>query len=106
MEIACEDIVFVRYVSRESFDPAPKVDSIVLTFRVKKNRNTQEEQELHSLWKRAFAHPRKTLISNLKQHPEYSIEKISDILEKLGYTTQVRAEAIAIADWKNIIQSL
>jgi 16S rRNA (adenine1518-N6/adenine1519-N6)-dimethyltransferase len=106
MEIACEDIIFIRYVSRESFDPAPKVDSIVLTFRVKKNRNTQEEQELHHLWKRAFAHPRKTLISNLKQYADYSIEKISNILEQLGYTQQVRAEAIALKDWTNIIQSL
>lgn len=66
MEQSCEDIVRVRYVGRFSFDPAPRVDSVVLRFTVKKNRNRHEEQHLIKLWKVAFAYPRKTLLSNIK----------------------------------------
>lgn len=66
MELACEDIEVVRYVGRESFDPAPKVDSIVLKFRVKKSRDRKMEDEMLALWRVAFTHPRKTLMSNLK----------------------------------------
>jgi 16S rRNA (adenine1518-N6/adenine1519-N6)-dimethyltransferase len=66
MEIACEDIEIVRYVGRSSFDPAPRVDSIVLRFVVAKNRDRTQEQQLIKLWKVAFAHPRKTLLSNIK----------------------------------------
>jgi 16S rRNA (adenine1518-N6/adenine1519-N6)-dimethyltransferase len=66
MEVACEDIGIVRYVGRSSFDPAPRVDSIVLRFVVKKDRNREQEQQLIKLWKVAFAHPRKTLLSNIK----------------------------------------
>jgi 16S rRNA (adenine1518-N6/adenine1519-N6)-dimethyltransferase len=66
MEVACEDIGIVRYVGRSSFDPAPRVDSIVLRFVVKKDRNREQEQQLIKLWKVAFAHPRKTLLSNMK----------------------------------------
>jgi 16S rRNA (adenine1518-N6/adenine1519-N6)-dimethyltransferase len=66
MEIVCENIERVRYVGRTSFDPAPRVDSIVLRFTVKKERNREQEKQLIKLWKIAFAHPRKTLISNMK----------------------------------------
>lgn len=66
MEQACDTIEIVRYVGRESFDPAPKVDSIVLKFTIRKNRNQELEKNLLNLWKIAFTHPRKTLLSNLK----------------------------------------
>lgn len=66
MEQACEDIEAVRYVGKESFRPAPKIDSIVLKFIVKKERNREEENALIKLWEKAFTHPRKTLVSNLK----------------------------------------
>ena len=66
MELACEDIEIVRYVRRDSFDPAPNVDSIVLKFTVKHDRNKDREEKLLALWRIAFTHPRKTLLSNLK----------------------------------------
>ncbi len=66
MELACDDIEIVRYVGKESFDPAPKVDSIVLKFTVKRDRNRDREEALLALWRIAFTHPRKTLLSNLK----------------------------------------
>jgi 16S rRNA A1518/A1519 N6-dimethyltransferase RsmA/KsgA/DIM1 with predicted DNA glycosylase/AP lyase activity len=66
MELACTDIDIVCYVGRESFDPAPKVDSIVLRFRVKQERNQETEETLLALWRGAFAQPRKTLLSNLR----------------------------------------
>mgnify|MGYP003594885703 FL=1 len=66
MELACEDIEIVRYVGRDSFDPAPKVDSIVVKFQVRKSRDRIREGQLLALWRVAFTHPRKTLLSNLK----------------------------------------
>lgn len=66
METACEDIEIVRYVGRTSFDPAPRVDSIILRFVVQKGRDPEQEKLLMNLWKVAFAHPRKTLLSNMK----------------------------------------
>ncbi len=66
MEQACDDIELIRLVGRASFSPPPKVDSIVLKFTGKKNRDRSLEKKLISLWKVAFAHPRKTLLSNIK----------------------------------------
>ncbi len=98
METACDDIEIVRYVSRSSFDPQPRVDSIVLRFRVRKSRNLEQEKILMNLWKVAFAHPRKTLLSNMKWS-NYSIDGIRSAIEKLGYDDRVRAEAIKREDW-------
>ncbi len=99
MEEACEDIEIVRYVWRMSFDPAPKVDSIVLKFTVKMDRNRDEEDNLIRLWKVAFAHPRKTLLSNLKWS-YYDIKAIKNTIAKLWYDSLVRAEAVKREDWK------
>ena len=102
MEEACTDIDIVRYVPRTSFDPAPKVDSIVLRFLVKKNRNREQEKNLISLWKVAFSHPRKTLLSNMKGS-HYDIVKIRTLITELGYDERVRAEAITREDWKRFL---
>ena len=103
MEQACENIEIIRYVGRESFDPAPKVDSIVLKFTVKRNRDQEQEKKLLNLWKMAFTHPRKTLLSNLKW-TIYNRERIQWILNSLGYNEKVRAEAIIMDDWKAILK--
>lgn len=105
MEQACEDIDIVRYVSHKSFNPPPKVDSIILRFTIKNIRDTSIEKKLISLWKVVFAHPRKTLLSNLKWST-YNLDGIKDILTQLGYSEQVRAEAIKKEDWKVILDIL
>lgn len=102
MEEACTDIDIVRYVPRTSFDPAPKVDSIVLRFIARKNRDRAQEQLLISLWKVAFAHPRKTLLSNMKGST-YDVDSIRNIIIELWYDDRVRAEAIRRDDWKEFL---
>jgi 16S rRNA A1518/A1519 N6-dimethyltransferase RsmA/KsgA/DIM1 with predicted DNA glycosylase/AP lyase activity len=66
MEQACSDITAIRIVDKSSFDPAPKIDSIVLRFTLLKDRDRRDEKALMNLWKAAFSHPRKTLLSNIK----------------------------------------
>ena len=98
MEQSCTDIEIIRYVWRESFDPAPKVDSIVLKFTGKMDRDTATEKQLIHLWKVAFAHPRKTLLSNIKWSI-YNSEAMRRIIVEKWYDERVRAEAIRREDW-------
>ncbi len=102
MEQACEDIEIVRYVPRTSFDPAPRVDSIVLKFTVKPERDLEMEKCLIQLWKVAFAHPRKTLLSNMKWST-YNLEHIQKTLTEHGYDERVRAEAVKKEDWESFL---
>lgn len=98
MELACEDIEIVRYVERLSFDPPPKVDSIVLKFISKKLRDSALEARLLKIWKTAFTHPRKTLLSNFKGS-NYDLEIIQKWLTACWYDERVRAEAVKKEDW-------
>lgn len=102
MEESCNDIEIIRYVGRSSFDPAPRVDSIVLRFIVKKDRDPTKEKALMNLWKVAFAHPRKTLLSNIRWSRYDSVEIRNNII-KLGYDERVRAEAIRREDWVSFL---
>ncbi len=104
MESACEDINIVRYVWKNSFDPPPKVDSIVLKFTGKSARDRDLEKKLISLWKIAFTHPRKTLLSNFKW-THHDINSIKKWLTTNNYDERVRAEAIKREDWNNFLFS-
>jgi 16S rRNA (adenine1518-N6/adenine1519-N6)-dimethyltransferase len=102
MELACADIEIVRYVGRTSFDPAPRVDSIVLKFSVRESRDREKEEKLLRLWRIAFTHPRKTLMSNMKWS-HYDIEWVKRWLTEYGYDEKIRAEAVKREDWEGFI---
>jgi 16S rRNA (adenine1518-N6/adenine1519-N6)-dimethyltransferase len=102
MELACENISLIRHVSRTSFNPPPKVDSIVLKFTIRQDRDRENEKTMLNFWKIAFTHPRKTLFSNIKWSC-YDIPSIREWIWNLGYDDKVRAEAIAFEDWKKIL---
>jgi 16S rRNA (adenine1518-N6/adenine1519-N6)-dimethyltransferase len=97
MEYRCADISIVAHAPKTAFNPAPKVDSLALKFEVKSERNIEEEKKLLSLWKLAFTHPRKTLLTNLRG--TYDESKIRALIEELGYNEKIRAEAIKPEDW-------
>lgn len=105
MYLACENIEMIRLVPAESFSPSPKVDSIVLKFVPKKQRNREQEKTLLNLWNLVFKHPRKTLAFNLKSAGIFD-QNIMQKVEELGYSAQVRAEAINQDDWPKIAQSI
>ncbi len=65
---------------------------------IKKQRNREMEEKLLSLWRVAFTHPRKTLLSNLKWS-HYDIERMKHWLAECGYDEKIRAEAVKLEDW-------
>lgn len=105
MHQACAKIEMIRLVPSESFNPSPKVDSIVLRFVVRPDRDLSLEQKFLNFWDIAFKHPRKTLAYNLKAK-NLNYEPIISTLVELGYSPQVRAEAILLDDWKKLSKFL
>lgn len=82
------DIKPVTNVSRHLFYPAPKVDSIVISFERKKEPLYIDEK----LVKTAFNMRRKTLYNNLKE--SYPQDVITALYKELGLKDDVRAEAL------------
>ena len=91
-------------VSRNSFVPAPNVDSIVVQMKKReKNYNVKDENVFFKLVRDSFKFKRKNLRNNLK---EYDLEKIEEVLKKSNKDLSVRAEALTIEDFINISNNL
>ena len=80
------------YVSKNNFNPIPKVDSEIISLNIRENRPIIDEKKYFSLLKDAFSHKRKTLKNNLVN---YNFNIIKDILIKHNLDENVRAEQIS-----------
>ncbi|MGZ8847020.1 MAG: 16S rRNA (adenine(1518)-N(6)/adenine(1519)-N(6))-dimethyltransferase RsmA [Pyrinomonadaceae bacterium] len=101
-------------VSPQAFRPAPKVWSTVVNLRVRPRLAIEVKDEA-LLWKivsAAFAHPRKTILNNLREAPE----TIQELLKKRGGASIVlcdagipplrRAETFALEDWGLLLNAI
>jgi 16S rRNA (adenine1518-N6/adenine1519-N6)-dimethyltransferase len=94
-------------VSPQAFRPVPKVVSTVLRLRVREKIpvEVKDEKLLWQVVSAGFAHPRKTILNNLREAPE----AIQELLKKRGGASIVlcdaaipalrRAETLALEEW-------
>ena len=91
-------------VSRNSFVPAPNVDSVVIEMKKReKTYNVNNEELFFKLVRDSFKYKRKNLRNNLKG---YDLEKIEKVLNKFDKDLTVRAEALTIENFIEISNSL
>ncbi|MGI6329466.1 MAG: 16S rRNA (adenine(1518)-N(6)/adenine(1519)-N(6))-dimethyltransferase RsmA [Bacilli bacterium] len=88
------EITKVMDVKKDSFQPKPKIDSVVLVFKKRPcKRSVINEEAFFRLVKDAFQFKRKTLLNNLK---DYDLNVIKTFLIKNNLNPFVRAEEIPI----------
>jgi 16S rRNA (adenine1518-N6/adenine1519-N6)-dimethyltransferase len=86
-------------VSKASFYPRPKVDSMVLEldFERPHPRRVEDETKFKAVVRGAFAHRRKTLLNSLKRTlSSHTSEEILAALRKCGIDPEKRAETLHI----------
>lgn len=92
------------FVSKDEFIPKPNVDSVIISFTERKEK--EEVLDLpffHQLVRDSFQFKRKNLKNNLKK---YDLQKIASVLEKYGYDLSVRAEQLDIKIFVDIANYL
>jgi 16S rRNA (adenine1518-N6/adenine1519-N6)-dimethyltransferase len=96
----------VMAVQKKYFSPVPKVDSAIITVEniSRSFFSDISEENFFNLIKAGFAHKRKVLISNLETVE--SREKLQSVFTKLNISEKIRAEDLAIVDWKNITKEI
>ncbi len=98
------DIKKIINVSRNSFVPAPNVDSVVVEMKKTKNKyNVINEELFFKLVRDSFKYKRKNLKNNLK---EYNLEIIKEVLSKYNLDLNVRAESLEIEQFVEISNKL
>ena len=93
-------------VSRKNFVPEPKVDSVVVSFKERKEKYAVKDLDFfETIVRDSFQFKRKTIKNNLKK---YDLKIVESVLKEYGYDLSVRAEnldvevfvAISNALWK------
>lgn len=92
------DCSIVRLVGRRSFYPAPKVNSALVSMKVRKSPliNLEDYSFFRRTIKSAFAQRRKTL-KNCLLGAGFEKEKIVSAISKLGLDENIRGEKLSIA---------
>lgn len=90
------DITKVCDVSKNCFEPIPKVDSMVIKLKNKNNNKVINLELFYKLIKDAFRYKRKNLKNNLY---EYDLEKIDKVLCLRNKSLKNRAEQLSIDDF-------
>jgi 16S rRNA (adenine1518-N6/adenine1519-N6)-dimethyltransferase len=101
-------VEIIDYVSKEAFDPTPKVDSAILRIRpqVDVEFNREKEKKFFQLIKVGFSSPRKKLLKNLSNGLQVDKNKLENIFRKMDLDLNVRAENLKIKEWKRLIEEL
>lgn len=81
-------------VLRGEFVPVPNVDSVIVSFREKKNKDDLVDfNYFQKIVRDSFQFKRKTIKNNLKN---YDLNVVSSVLEEYGYDLNTRAEALPV----------
>ncbi|WHQ37594.1 ribosomal RNA small subunit methyltransferase A [Spiroplasma sp. SV19] len=102
LSIVCQfysDIEKVCFVGRNNFVPAPKVDSVVLKFKLnRKYPDLKNEEDFIMFIRAMFATKRKTILNNLATIL-HNKTLAQDILLKLNYSLTLRSESLTLNDF-------
>ena len=113
MEAYCESEKLFD-VSPQAFRPAPKVWSSVGRLRVRRKiaAAVTDEKLLWQVVSAGFAHPRKTILNNLREAPD-SLQQLlrkrggaSIVLCEAGITPLRRAETLALDEWAMLVNAM
>ena len=86
------DVNVEMTISKNVFYPSPKVDSAVVSFVPKRDRDFEYEKKLFAFFDNCFKQRRKTLHNNLKEFLDNS--KIELIYNTFNFSTNVRAQEL------------
>jgi len=93
-------------VPRENFEPAPKVDSVVVRITRKKNPPKADASEFFSLVRAGFSAKRKMLANNLSSSFHLPKKTISEAIKRASLDPTTRAEKLSVNDWIKLYKTM
>ena len=95
-------------VPKTVFIPQPKIDSSVITLKIKKDLPDIDVEKFFKLVKAGFSKRRKTILNALSTYDGYSVDKedVRIALEKAGIKESERAENLSKEDFMRICENI
>jgi len=94
-------------VSKNSFYPVPKVDSVIMKFIPKEP--PLKSSVIKPFWemvRAGFRSKRKYLFSNLASYTNYSKDELSKAWDSLGWGRKIRPENLSLGDWLKLFSKI
>lgn len=85
-------------VGREAYVPSPKVDSVVIRLKIRKDKKfiVSDEKKFFSVVKCAFAQRRKTALNSISNTMGVSKDRLSQVFDELSIDKNTRAEKLSM----------
>lgn len=101
------DCSILRLVGRKSFYPAPKVNSALVSLKVRREPllKLNDYKHFRKTIKAAFSQRRKTL-KNCLTGAGFDRDKVSKVIQKLGFDENIRGEKLSIKQLGELSQEL
>ncbi len=97
----------IRYISKKSFRPQPKVESAILRITPYKKRQWNiDKKQYYKFIRTLFSHPRKMAINNIADGLGVSKTEVIKELKKIGISAMARPQDINIEEIINISNAL
>ena len=95
-------------VPRECFFPSPNVDSAVIRFTVKKEKDIEliNEEYFFTVVQAAFAQRRKTLVNSVSAQLKISKAELTEIMNDCGISEKERAEKLTLEKFAQLANEL
>lgn len=95
-------------VTRDCFMPSPKVDSVVIRLKIRKENKfaVRDEKLFFSIVKCAFSQRRKTALNSISGTMGLSKETLAALFDNLGIDKNIRAEKLTMEDFVNIEEKI
>jgi 16S rRNA (adenine1518-N6/adenine1519-N6)-dimethyltransferase len=106
LSVMCQyycEVTLVEKVSRQSFWPAPEVESAVVHLETKQHRlfaTVEEEKRFLKFVRGYYIHPRKLLKNVVAGVKGVPTAEIGVLFQKMGWPDMVRAQDLSLEQWK------
>lgn len=106
LSVFCQTVSDVKYeftVKKTVFNPMPKIDSAIISFK-RKDVNI-DIAKLEVFVQHCFKQKRKTLVNNLAKAYQLEKQAVGDFLVSQGFLANVRSEQITVEQFHNLFLS-
>ena len=95
----------ISFVGKDSFYPAPEVDSAIIRIRnIRKDKGDEYYRKMFRLIKIGFSSKRKKLSSNLSGGLHLEKSEVEKKLDSIGIGPNARAQELSLQDWEKVIK--
>ncbi|MFA6097189.1 MAG: 16S rRNA (adenine(1518)-N(6)/adenine(1519)-N(6))-dimethyltransferase RsmA [Candidatus Paceibacterota bacterium] len=95
----------ISFVTRDSFYPAPEVDSAIIRIKnIRKDKGDEYYRKMFRMIKIGFSSKRKKLSSNLSGGLHLEKSEVEKKLSAIGIGPNARAQELSLQDWERVME--